>query len=185
MGFDLSKIAEWINLKPRFWFGILLLSSSLLFLPSESLDRLGLKDFRDSQRSWIGLVFLGSIVFLGSYAAEEVWITGKKIYLERRQLKSWHDQIANLSPPEKLVLREYIENQETTRYFEISDGIVNGLVAKKILYCASNIGAYYTSFPFNLQPWAWKHLNEHPEILSDLSSVLQANTSRQRTDESP
>ena len=185
MGFDLSKITEWLNLKPRFWFGTLLLTSALLFLPSEALDKLGLKDFRDAQKTWIGFVFLGSTVLLGSYAAEEVWITGKKAYLERRKLKSWHNQMVDLSPPEKLVLREYIENKETTRYFEISNGIVNGLVAKKILYCASNIGAYYKSFPFNLQPWAWKYLNEHPEILNDLSAVSQANTSRQRTDESP
>jgi len=183
MGFDLSKIAEWINLKPRFWFGVLLLSSFLLFLPSESLDRLGLEDFRNSQKSWISLVFLGSIAFLGSYAAEEVWITGKKTYLERRQLRSRQDQIANLSPSEKNVLREYIGSQEATRCFEISDGIVNGLVVKGILYCSSNISVHYTSFPFNLQPWAWKYLNKHPEILSDSLSVSQTNTLQQRTNE--
>ena len=178
MGFDLSKITEWLNLKPRFWFGILLSTSALLFLPSEVLDKIGLKDFRDTQKTWIGLVFLGSTVFLSSYAAEEIWTTSKKAYLERRQLKSWQNQIVDLSPPEKLVLREYIENQETTRYFEISNGIVNGLVAKKILYCASNIGAYWTSFPFNMQPWAWKYLNEHTDILNDISAVSLTNTSR-------
>lgn len=171
MGFDFSRLPEWLNLKPRFWVGIFMLASILLFLPSEALDKLGLKDFRDTQKTVIGLIFLGSAVFLGSYAAEEIWSNGKKAYLEQRQLKFWRDQMSDLSPPETLILREYIDNQETTRYFAISNGIVNGLVAKNILYCSSNVGIYHMSFPFNLQPWAWKYLNEHPEILGDRSVV--------------
>ena len=183
MGFDLSRIAELLNLKPRFWFGILLSTSALLFLPSKALDRLGLKDFRDTQKTWIGLVFLGSNVFLGSYAAGEIWSIGQKKYLDQRQIKLQHNQMFDLSPPEKMVLREYTENQETTRYFQISDGIVNGLVAKGILYCSSNVGVHYMSFSFNLQPWAWKYLDEHPEVLEDRLAISQDNNSRQQTSE--
>jgi Super-infection exclusion protein B len=44
--------------------------------------------------------------------------------------------------------------------------VVNGLVSETVLYRSSNMSALGTTFPFNIQPWAWDYLNEHPELLN-------------------
>jgi hypothetical protein len=42
------------------------------------------------------------------------------------------------------------------------DGVAMGLEAKKIIYRSSNISAPGGTFPYNMQPYARKILNENP-----------------------
>lgn len=43
--------------------------------------------------------------------------------------------------------------------------VVLGLETEKIIYRASSLSSYYTNFPYNIQPWAWEYLNQHPDLL--------------------
>ena len=165
MNFDFAKLTEWLNLKPRFWLAISLLMGTLLFLPSASLEKLGLLELRDARQMWIGFGFLLSVVLLLSYGVERIWITVSDAYYRQNQVRERQKSIAYLGPQEKAILREYIENQETTRYYPMSDGVVEGLVLQKVLYPSSQLGAGGITFPYNIQPWAWTYLNKHPEIL--------------------
>ncbi len=47
----------------------------------------------------------------------------------------------------------------------MSDGVVGGLLTKRILYRSSSLSLSYTTFAYNLQPWAWEYLNSHPRLL--------------------
>ena len=67
---------------------------------------------------------------------------------------------------EKVVLMTYVDRQKKTRYFEIENGLVMGLVRSGILYRATEISSPQDMiFGFNLQPWAWVELQKHPELL--------------------
>lgn len=74
-----------------------------------------------------------------------------------------------LSEPEKEILRGYVHNSTTTLYFPMSDGVVGGLEAQRILYRSSNIG-HLDEWAYNIQPWAWEYLNDHPELLDKVTN---------------
>jgi hypothetical protein len=167
VNFDFAKLTEWLKLSPRLCLSISLLTGTLLFLPSASLEKLGLINFRDAQQMGIGFGFLLSVVLLISQVFEKIWILFGEAYRSRNKIRELQKSITYLGPQEKAILREYIENKQTTRYYELSNGVVNGLEYKKILYPSSQISAYYLIFPYNIQPWVWTYLNKHPEILED------------------
>jgi hypothetical protein len=50
----------------------------------------------------------------------------------------------------------------------MDDGVIQGLVAEKILYRSANVGSLITGFAYNVQPWAWDFLNANPHVLVDL-----------------
>jgi hypothetical protein len=56
------------------------------------------------------------------------------------------------------------EHGSATAYFQFQDGIVNGLVAKRVLYRASTGAAYQMVFPYDIQPWAYRLLRENPDL---------------------
>jgi hypothetical protein len=43
--------------------------------------------------------------------------------------------------------------------------VVNGLEIKKVIFRASNIGDL-DEWAYNIQPWAWEYLNDHPELFT-------------------
>jgi len=43
--------------------------------------------------------------------------------------------------------------------------VVNGLEIEKIVFKSSNIGQL-DEWAYNIQPWAWDYLNNHPELLA-------------------
>jgi hypothetical protein len=108
---------------------------------------------------------LSSSIFLAKIAEKSVPVFGRTLR-ERRIVRHNQKQLAALSPPEQRVLAEYLKNNTTTRAQHISDGVVGGLVAKRILYQASIAGHPGSlSFDHNLQPWAWEILKQHPELV--------------------
>lgn len=164
MSFEWSKVLDWLQFKPRLWFAVLLFTGTLLLLPSHLIEPLGLVDFRGESRLWLALGFLAAATMLISHGAGEVWKWGRRKLRFRRNMKRRVKAMQELSPEEKEVLRSYLAHQTKTRTFGLSDGVVNDLVAKQILRRASTVG-YLRSFPYNLQPWAWRYLNENPWVL--------------------
>jgi hypothetical protein len=161
----LGKFPEWLGLKPRLLFGVCLVAGLILFLPDSALEALGLSTLRGQHHTWLGLSFIGSSALLVSHLAGEAWTWFKSLYKERKLARIREAHLRELGPDEQGILVQYIANREKTRYFEFSDGVVNGLVTKKILYRASNMAAHFTTFPYNIQPWAWRYLLDHPEVL--------------------
>lgn len=105
---------------------------------------------------------ISHLVFALSKVAQESWKT-------RQQRKQLTAKLTSLSPPEKAILATYLARATTTLSFDARDGVVGGLVAKKIIYRASNIPSSMLMFPYNLQPWVWDYLKETPEILDGAS----------------
>jgi hypothetical protein len=79
--------------------------------------------------------------------------------------------LPQLTEDEKAILRGYIEGQTRTQYLAMSNGTVGQFVVEKILFRASSLGSVADYFPYNIQPWAWDYLNNHPEVLEPTPSL--------------
>ena len=74
-------------------------------------------------------------------------------------------RLHDLTDEEKNVLRDYIHRGSRTHYLEMNNGVTAGLVAAAVIHQASPMSVRRTIFPYNIQPWAWDYLREHPELL--------------------
>jgi hypothetical protein len=163
---DVAKnLVDWIKLSPRYLLLICILTGFVAFAPPTWLSIFWITGLVSSYRPWFGLAFLLSAALLASSAliATCEWLKGK--YRERATRKYRHRRLRQLTEDEKAILRGYVEGQTKTQYLAMSNGTVGQFVAEKILFRASSLGSVADYFPYNIQPWAWKYLNEHPELL--------------------
>lgn len=164
---DWSRVLEWIKPGAVFYFAAFLATTALLVLPQSLLQGLGLSAVAEEQRPWIGLLWLAS----GSFSVVRTvqWLFESEHSPIRQRLQAWslRKRLSELSEPEKMILRKYLAEDTPTLTFPAQDGVVRGLVAKKILFRASEFAMPNSwSFPFNLQPWARQALRKDPSLLA-------------------
>jgi hypothetical protein len=160
MTLDVGKWIDALKLPARYFLALLVAGVFLLFGPTSWLSQFGIAELRTRYRPFIGVgTLLCATMLLASVFA---WISKRMTWKinERRLIKS----LCSLSADEKRVLREYASGETQTDYFPVGDGVIGGLEAKKILYRSSAISVRL-QFPYNIQPWALKHLAGHPELL--------------------
>ena len=167
-----EKVMEIIKLSPKYLFGVSVVSGMLLFANVKFINILGMGDFLQDYKKYLGIIFLISLIF----TINELVINGvknvKKKY-ETYTTKKWREKrLKKLTADEKAILNRYISNQTRTCTFSIDNGMVKEFVIYQILFRSSNIGSMY-GFPYNIQPWAWDYLNKHKELL--LTPVDEVN----------
>lgn len=162
---DVSKVFDWIKLKPKYLAPISVAGAATLFAPSWFIEKLGLQRLQTDFRLWVGIVFLISSVLLISHALSTVWSFGTKKIRERSNLGDMQKRLHNLSAGEKKVLRGYILNNTKSQTLDYLDGVANGLEAAKVIFRAASIGSMWGGFAYNIQPWAWDYLNANPHLL--------------------
>jgi hypothetical protein len=156
-----SAFLELFKQTPKVFFALALVGFLVLFLPNSVVETIGLLEFREQYKGYIGIITLiCSSLLLGHVGS----IAYKQIVL---RISFWRT-MRDLSLEEKIALKPYISNDDATRSFIIGDGIANGLTAKKILYRASNVGTYGNRFAFNLQPWARRYLRRRKKFFKDV-----------------
>jgi len=163
---DWLKVLEWLKPRPSLFFALMVASGVLLFAPAEVSGVLSLDPFVAEYGWLLGVVFLMSTsLLLGTGLAWIFTNSGSPLYQwwQTRRLQGF---LRDLSPPEKVVLRQFMADDATTQYFEYQDGVVQGLVHKRVLWRASNVAAHFTTFPFNIQPWAREYLRKNPKLLT-------------------
>jgi superinfection exclusion protein B len=163
---DFSKLVEWIKLSPKHLAAIFLFTGLVVFAPERWLTFVGIVGLPDTLRLVFGIAFLLSTILLLSAAIVAVWGMVKQKRTKAALLRSRRERLHQLSEPEKDVLRGYIEEGTRTQYLPMSDGVVGGLEAERILIRASSISKSHDHFAYNIQPWAWEYLNEHRKLLS-------------------
>jgi hypothetical protein len=151
----------------RIYAAVLVAASAALFLPAALLDALGLSEFRNAHRMEIGLAFLASGSLLLTHLLFAIGHLVLRPIHQRNFTRNIRETLATLTYDEKMFLRPYIHDGENSNVASYTNGVANGLVAKQILYRASNasIPGTMLGFPFNMQPYARKELMKHPELL--------------------
>jgi hypothetical protein len=162
---ELSRLLELLKLKPETLLGILLGSGVLVILPESALAKLGLLVFVSAFRGWLGGALVLSTALLLASGLSVSLRQGRRYVTEFIESRTRRESFKYLSPSEKKLLARYLEEQTQTQYLDIRDGVANGLQAKGFIYRASSVGANYTSFAFNIQPWAWKCLHDSPGLV--------------------
>jgi hypothetical protein len=79
--------------------------------------------------------------------------------------------LKNLSPDEKNMLAIYLLAKTKSLAFTASGATVS-LEATKIIYVAGRMPQPYYGIVYNLMPWAWDELNQHPEYLEPALTEL-------------
>ena len=157
---------------PVIFLGLSIATGIILFSGDSVIIALGLEEFRNNNKGYLGAIFIGSLSILLSYTAFSFVKIGKEQYRkyhskikQKEKLKKQQEQLHKLTPDEKAYLIPYVLNDENTQYFLIEDGVAGGLVAKGMIYQSSSIGSMLEGFAYNIQPWVKEYLQEHPECL--------------------
>lgn len=161
----LGKILEFIKLAPKYLIAILMASGIGIFSRSGIDYFLSINGFIDEYKGWIGMIFLISSCLIFVTISEFTLIKVLKLinyliikYFGIKKLK-------RLTPIERNILGEYIFKKTKFLNIPIEYGGKNDLVQCNIIYRSSNIGREITGFSYDMQPWAWKYLNKHEDLL--------------------
>lgn len=145
--------------------GVFIVTSFLLFLPEAVVQKIGFADIVGTWRSYIGIIFLASLALLASSGISVIYQSvGNSLYNKRLQ-RLMLDTLRMLTEDEKIFLRPFIIDGINTRNAAIDSGVAGGLVAKKIIYRASNVGHVFSGFAYNMQPMCRKILSENLDLL--------------------
>ncbi len=163
------NIPEWLKISSTHYLAVvifgLLLFGIPLFAPETFQNILGITKLINHHRMWIGLGFLFSISMLftrvGTQLCKYTWNRWKQY----RELKRWKNGLHNLTSGEREILSKYIQEGTQTNYFDLCDGIVQGLTVKTILIRSSNVSVGGNIFAYNIHPWTWEYLNKNPHLL--------------------
>ncbi|MCK4649248.1 superinfection exclusion B family protein [bacterium] len=141
----------------------------VLFVPSDLLSSKFGFILPDWTRISLSIVF---IIFLSFSVIEILFLIIEKIkdyilayYTNIRRKRVIIFALKNLSSKEKLYLKAYIEDDSISETMPFTDGIVQSLVRKEIIYQASNISVSHLDFAYNLQPLVHEYLKRYPEVL--------------------
>lgn len=159
-----AVIAAVLKVGVPIYVAALIASTLLLFLPGSIAHQIGVEEFRQSSRGYLGGVFVASISLLAAYCLSAASNVINNHLDDRRLRRLTLDTLRMLTADEKRFLRPFIAEGRNTVYVAISDGISGGLVAKRIIYRSSNIIEAFQA-PFNLQPIARKLLTENPTLV--------------------
>ena len=155
----IKAILDAVRLSWQIQFALFVASLAVVILPPSWSSWLGVLELVNVIRSYCFMVALLMSVLLVINIAE---LITKHFYTNRNYMAV----LRNLSTDEKLLLREYIEQDTKTQSFPMSHGVASGLRLQGVLFQASNLShAGSLTFPFNMQPWAWNLLKKHPELL--------------------
>lgn len=171
----LKNLRSFLALDYRSIFIVACICWSIVIIPVNIWQSMGLLNLWNLFRPWIFGVGLLATIWLVSGGVYDLAKLGIKKWSEKRESnikKSAREQLLlSSSRVEKEVLTRYIAEDTTTLAFEMRDGIVNGLIAKGILYRASQ-GTNPMSYDFdtNIQNWVWDYIKNHPEFLQDVTT---------------
>ncbi|TDQ37002.1 superinfection exclusion B family protein [Thiopseudomonas denitrificans] len=173
---DFAKTAlEFLKLAPRYLIAVALIAGALLFLPDAWLQRIGINAFAETHRQWLGLTFLVSATLWGVSAIGACWVWILERIFERRVRRHIVKKLSSLNEDEKQILRYYFAKETRANMLKINDGVVQGLVANRIIYRSASTGSLVEGFAHNITDVAWDYIQANPQ-------VLQGTTNTYRTD---
>jgi len=161
----LKVVLEFLRLAPRYIAAITVFTGFLLFSSKAILSKIGIWDFSQNNRSWIGIAFVGSsaLFLIGLLIDIFKWIG--KCMRRRRISRHIIDRLHNLTEGEKQILRYYLANQTRANTLRYDDGVVQELAAEGIIYRSTTMGSLLEGFSYNISDIAWDYLHLHPNLL--------------------
>jgi len=164
----IKGITDVLKLGPRYLVAGMVLAGGALFLPATVHKKLGLSDWIDAYRGWIGLVFAVCAVCAVLTALSAliwVWRLVRVAWKTKQQRAVIVERLQKLTEPEKQILRYYVAKNTRSNSLRHQDGVVAGLAAIGVIYLASRTGTLTEGFAYNINDYAWTFIRENPGIL--------------------
>ena len=160
----IAKLIDHFN-SPKYILVICIVSGFLIFGQNDIINKLALSSFVENYRLWIGIVFLISTGFWLVDIILLIIKEAKSKYTRFHNGKAREERLKQLTIEEKVILGKYINQETRVQTLDCTNGTVCELEAYKIIRQASNLSRYDIFFDYNIQPWAWKYLNKHKDLL--------------------
>jgi Super-infection exclusion protein B len=174
---DLSQISNYLKIPSLIAFLLAIATGMMLWGPTWYISGLGLQQFIDDDRPYMGVGFLlilisavaGSIQHIIKFIKQQCDTT---IYVRRRRKRLY-----DLTTEEKQLLLQYFRNNTRTQTLDSLSGVVNGLEHDHVIYRATGLGTMNivtrrADFDYNIQPWAWHYLRQHLYLLDEQVSCI-------------
>lgn len=173
---DLGKmLLEFLKLAPRYLVALAIFSAFFLFSPESLLKRLGVFDFVQTNRSWLGITLIASSALFGVSLLADVLMGIKRWWWKRRRFHQITQRLYRLTEDEKQILRFYLAENTRANTLSIEDGIVQGLVADGIIYRSAAIGNLLEGFAHNISDIAWDYLHVYPRLLDGRTNTYRTD----------
>ncbi len=156
-----SLLGRLAYLPVSFLVSIAMVLGLILFSSAEIANTLSVDEFRMKYRAYLGPAFLVTVFLLFSRLCS----IGARKYRGWRNLKRTQKLLHQLTPEEKGYLVPYILGQTNTIHARLDDGIIGGLLMKRVVFRVGDVGYLNGENPFNLQPWARNYLEQNPHLL--------------------
>lgn len=166
---------DFLKLAPRYLIALGLMAGLLLFLKQEFLNLIGVAEFANNYRTALGLI----LVFTGSLFVVSICIDGfsflKRAWGNWKLNQRMTQRLNCLTEDEKQILRYYYAKQTRANSLRINDGIVQGLVAKGIIYRSSNFFDLVEGCAHNITDAAWDYLHRHSDLLVGTTDIYRTD----------
>ena len=170
-----KTLLEFLKLAPRYLIALGIASAFLLFSPDSVLKRLGVLEFAQAYRQWLGIILVLSAALFAVTMAKDMigWFKKRRsrTIASRRMIR----RLYSLTEDEKQILRFYIAEQTRANSLRIDDGVVQGLVANGIIYRSTWLGHMLEGFAHNITEEAWDYLQLHPELLAGSTNTYRTD----------
>ncbi len=166
---DWSKnVLNWIKLKPKYLMGPGITCLIVVGLPKAWREYLGYSDLINPYRGWgslagIALCVYGTILLITDI---KPWIVAR--WVNWRIKRQAPKKLRELAKDEKRYLAEYIKNDASSLNFLISNGIINALIKKGVIYRGALFSVEDDIFAYNVRTWVLKALDKYPDLKSDI-----------------
>jgi Super-infection exclusion protein B len=167
----LGSLTDWSKFPPRVLLALTVICGVFVFGGSDFLKTLGLDLIQTQYRPLFGLGFLvfGALLLSFPIAEGGKWIYQKLYYVydQGEKKKFYLEWFKVLTPPQKEILRGYIDSDTRSRSLDFNDGVVKELVNTGIIYLPGRYSRLSIGWrtDYLIMPWVFTYLKEHPEIL--------------------
>ncbi|MDM0118904.1 superinfection exclusion B family protein [Variovorax arabinosiphilus] len=173
-----TAIVEAIKLAPRYLAPVGMVAGLLLFLPEQYLQVLGITQLAEDYRPILGLTFLFCLAVVAIAVLKFIASGPLSLYYRWRRKRYLKDRLSRLTEDEKQILRFYISKQTRTNVLRVDDGVVQGLVADRIIFRSANMGNVIEGFAHNIADGAWQVLNEDHSLLDGTTNFYRTDKDR-------
>jgi len=170
-----KTILEALKLAPRYLIAFAVFAGFLLFSRDELLKKIGVLDFTQNNRPWLGITLVAACSLFGVYVASVILNTIKRWWRSRNECNRIMKRLKLLTEDEKQILRYYLTKNTRANTLRIEDGVVQELVSERIIYRSASVGNAMEGFAHNIGDFVWNYIHVYPEILEGTTNTYRTD----------
>ena len=161
-----TKVIDWIKQPPRVVAAIAIACAVILFSPEKAQDAICVTPILKTIGPYIGIVLvLACALLVTSFVSFSYSWSEKQIL--RLRLKRFRVQSLSDPPSREEGTWLFHLRKTKTQRLPLESGVVAGLEARQIIARATIVSHSGTDFDYNIQPWAWNHLNKNRNLIEE------------------